>query len=247
MKITFIGTSHGVPGVDRFCSCAMIEVGKSIYFVDAGAPIAEALIQRELLANNVKAVFTTHAHGDHVGYLFPFASLVNWYYKDSSIIFHLTEKAFADALSNMVLVCDAAPLDQRHEIRVVDKDYVYDDGILRASFIPTKHMAHSGTRPSYAILIEAEGKSVMFTGDLSMRLELNDYPQYIKDNEVDAVICELAHFTVDQIKPHLEQTKTKAFYFQHVYPLEKYGDVAKINGTLPYPIYSPIDNDVIEL
>lgn len=88
---------------------------------------------------------------------------------------------------------------------------------------------------------------VLFTGDLSMRLELGDYPQYVKDNEVDAVICELAHFTVEQIKPHLEQTKTKAFYFQHVYPLNKYDDVAKINGTLPYPIYSPKDNDIIEL
>lgn len=29
MKITFIGTSHGVPAADRFCSCAMIEVGES--------------------------------------------------------------------------------------------------------------------------------------------------------------------------------------------------------------------------
>ena len=108
-------------------------------------------------------------------------------------------------------------------------------------------MAHNSTRPSYAILIEAEGKKVLFTGDLSMRLELDDYPQYVKENEVDAVICELAHFTVDQIKPHLEQTKTKSFYFQHVYPLDKYEQIAKIHDKLPFPIIAPSDGDVVEI
>ena len=27
MKITFLGTSHGVPSRDRFCSCVMLELG----------------------------------------------------------------------------------------------------------------------------------------------------------------------------------------------------------------------------
>ena len=35
MKITFVGTSHGIPQADRYCSCYMIEIGKAIYFVRA--------------------------------------------------------------------------------------------------------------------------------------------------------------------------------------------------------------------
>ena len=39
MKITFLGTSHGVPAADRYCYCVMIESGKSVYFIDGGAPM----------------------------------------------------------------------------------------------------------------------------------------------------------------------------------------------------------------
>ena len=39
MKITFLGTSHGVPAADRYCSCTMLEVNGAHYFIDAGAPL----------------------------------------------------------------------------------------------------------------------------------------------------------------------------------------------------------------
>lgn len=34
MKITFIGSSHGVPEPHRKCSCIMIEIGEQVYFID---------------------------------------------------------------------------------------------------------------------------------------------------------------------------------------------------------------------
>ena len=30
MKITFLGSSHGVPSAERYCSCTMIEVNGSL-------------------------------------------------------------------------------------------------------------------------------------------------------------------------------------------------------------------------
>ena len=41
MNITFLGTSHGVPSAERYCSCTMIEVGGATYFIDCGAPLTE--------------------------------------------------------------------------------------------------------------------------------------------------------------------------------------------------------------
>ena len=91
MKITFIGTSHGVPAKDRYCSCILIEVGGSFYFIDAGAPLADVIQRRGLDFNNFKAVFTTHAHGDHTAGIFQAADLLNWYYKGGSADFFLTD------------------------------------------------------------------------------------------------------------------------------------------------------------
>ena len=59
MKVTFLGSSHGVPSAERYCSCIMIEAGESIYFLDAGAPIMEELLKLNKDINNVKAVFIT--------------------------------------------------------------------------------------------------------------------------------------------------------------------------------------------
>ena len=50
MKITFLGTSHGVPAADRYCSSAMIEVNGSVYLIDAGAPVIDLLIRQALKA-----------------------------------------------------------------------------------------------------------------------------------------------------------------------------------------------------
>ena len=46
MKITFLGSSHGVPEAHRKCSCIMIEVGENIYFVDMGTPTIDELRKR---------------------------------------------------------------------------------------------------------------------------------------------------------------------------------------------------------
>ena len=57
MKITFLGTSHGIPEADRVLSSAMIEVGDNIYLVDAGAPITEKMI-------SIKKIMSRNARGN---------------------------------------------------------------------------------------------------------------------------------------------------------------------------------------
>ena len=70
MKITFLGTSAGIPDPDRHCSSTMIEVGERVYIVDAGAPMVDCLRTQGLLmerenAERIAAVFATHSHSDH--------------------------------------------------------------------------------------------------------------------------------------------------------------------------------------
>ena len=65
MKITFVGTSHGVPEKNRYCTCIMLESGGAIYFIDAGAPIVDFLVNNGKSVNDLRAVFTTHVHSDH--------------------------------------------------------------------------------------------------------------------------------------------------------------------------------------
>lgn len=246
MKITFIGTSHGVPAKDRYCSCTMIEVGGSVYFLDAGAPLIDQLLRHDKEVSQVRAVFTTHSHGDHTNGLIPYASLVNWYYKTASASIYLTEQALIDAIKAYIAVADAPLDEERVKLRLVDGNFTYSDENLRLSLIPTRHLEHAG-RPSYAILLEAEGKKAVFSGDLSGNLAKNDVPAIIFQQEVDLFVCEMAHFGPEELAPYLASCKAKEVWINHIWPLDKIRRLHAAKAAYPFPIHIAEDGDVILL
>lgn len=96
-------------------------------------------------------------------------------------------------------------------------------------------------------LIEAEGKKVVFSGDLSQRLEKGNFPVCALENEVDLMICEMAHFDVEHIEPYLKRCKAKELRFNHVFPLNKIDKINALGDSFGYPIHTVDDGDVIEL
>ena len=80
MKITFIGSSHGVPEPNRKCTCIMIEAGGNVYFVDMGTSAIDGLRARNIPIDAVKGIFITHMHGDHTNGLIQFIDLITWYF-----------------------------------------------------------------------------------------------------------------------------------------------------------------------
>ena len=247
MKITFLGSSHGVPAADRYCSCTMLEIGNSLYFIDAGCPLLDVLLRRGEDLKRVRAVFTTHLHGDHVYGLFSFIDLCNWYFKDVHAGIYLTEQAGIDDFCHLIMTTQGIPLDhERLHFHLVQAGLVYADENIRITAIPTRHLAHSN-RPSFAYLVEAEGKRILFTGDLSNHLAENDFPTLPLEENVDLMISEMAHFNVDEFSPYLARCKTKQVIFNHVFPLEKIPQIAALDGKYGYPIHPVEDNETFEL
>lgn len=250
MKITFLGTSHGVPAADRYCSCAMLEISGSRYFIDAGAPLIDLLLDRGVDMNSVKAIFTTHMHSDHVDGVLPLASLFSWYYKTTSIDIYLTEKRglelFPNMLSALIGTLNDSFDSDRVRFRLMDESTTYEDENIRVTPIPTQHLAGQG-RPAYSYLVEAEGKKILFSGDLSQKLRGKDFPAYVLENEVDLMVCEMAHFGVADVQPYLEQCKARELLFNHVYPLDKLDEINALNGRYAYPIRTVNDGDEVML
>ncbi len=103
MKITFVGTSHGVPQKDRYCSCYMIEAGDSIYFVDAGTSFSDAMRDYQKDSSKLKAVFTTNAHADHTGGLVAGISTLAWRKSDLKFQTWFTSQDMIDAYRKYLL------------------------------------------------------------------------------------------------------------------------------------------------
>lgn len=246
MKITFLGTSHGVPSAERATSCSMIETGGRIYYIDAGAPIANRTMLAGADVTKARALFTTHAHSDHLADLFAFTDLMNWKYREVRFDAYLTEESVAECFRKLIALT-TKPIDgERLRILSVDADFVYDDGNLRATFYPTGHLAPLG-RPAYGILIEAEGKRVYFSGDLSQHLQADDFPRLPLEEEIDLFVCELAHFGLEHIGDRLGKLRARQVAFNHVSPIAKLDQLEALKGSYPFTLHVLKDMDVIEL
>ena len=242
MKITFVGTSHGVPEKGRFCSCYMIETGGKIYMVDAGAPAAEAIINRGLSINNFKALFTTHVHGDHTNGILNLISLMNWFYKDSHGEFYFTQQGQIDATVTWLkatgieeFAYDRVPLKLAHE------GLVFEDENIKVEYIPNKHISDS-----YSILITEGDKRVLFGGDFSWMLRQNDVPEVIKE-ELNLFICEMAHFTTKEIAPYFDTCRAKKVAISHIGLICPMEEIEGLKGKYSFDVLIPNDGDTVEV
>lgn len=247
MKITFIGTSHGVPAADRYCSCTMIEVGETIYLIDAGAPVIDRLLRLGKKPEDIRAVFTTHEHGDHINGLLSLCDLANWYYRKAAFDVILTDSRVAERLSALIEITSSAPLDtERIKFLTVGEGYSYEDDNVKITYFPTAHV-NSEYGKSFAILVESDGKKVLFSGDMSVGLVCDDFPKIATEEKLDLVICEFAHFAFKHIEPYIAKCKADRLLFNHLWPLSKLDEIKSRAGEFETKIDYVNDGDVIEL
>lgn len=205
MKITFLGSSHGVPEPNRKCTCIMIEVGERVYFIDMGTPAIDQLRTRSISIDAVKAVFITHMHGDHTDGLIQFVDLITWYFKTPNPAIHLPIMHAAKVIDDWLKVT-LNGAEKAIDYRETVPGPLYNDGFIKVTAIPTQHCFKS-----YAYLVEAEGKAVLFTGDL--KNPGVDFPAV--DQPLDLLVCESAHFPATDYLPVLENLEVKKVCVTH--------------------------------
>lgn len=246
MKITFLGTSHGVPSATRYCSSTMLEIDGDVYLIDGGAPVADLLTRRGISFEQVKAVFFTHMHSDHCDGIHEFLSLSDWYYTKASYDVYIPEEAKIAAFRQLHDALDPA----RIRLHRTEPGVCYRDKHITVTAIPTRHI-DNGARPSYALLFDtADGKRILFTGDLHQG-DAADFPQIAKDEASDAIVCEQAHFSTDVLLAHLRDCRTGRVFVNHVaHNYER--SIAALRAAeeshvLPIPMHAVDDGDSCEI
>ena len=208
MKITFLGTSHGVPEAHRNCSCMMVECGERIYFVDMGMMAVDQLRRRGKPIEAVKAIFITHMHGDHTDGLIQFVDLITWFFTKADPIIVLPDPGARDVINDWLRITQNGS-EKEIEYRQTRAGVVYDDGVLKVTAFPTRHC-----EGSHAYLLQAEGKNVLCTGDL--RNPKDDFP--LVHEKLDLLICESAHFPATDYLSILEKLLVEKICFTHYSP-----------------------------
>lgn len=226
MKITFVGTSHGIAEKDRFCSCTVVTVKGKHYVIDAGAPIYDLLQRYGFKFEDVAGIFITHTHSDHMIGLLGLFDALNTFNEFS----HIKINAYTpdlDRYNKIKEYFNYYPDYNRLTFNKYENGLFFDDGNVKIYSIPTKHI-----EGSHSFILEAEGKKIGFSGDL--HYELIDYPaKFTGEEKLDLVVMEAAHQTYSEnyVYEILSKTNTKKMIINHIYtvrnPLEvmsKFGE-----------------------
>ena len=68
MNITFLGTSSGVPTLTRNVSSLALKLSQSaeVWLFDCGEGTQHQLMRSNIKSSQIKKIFITHMHGDHI-------------------------------------------------------------------------------------------------------------------------------------------------------------------------------------
>ena len=68
MKITFLGTSSGVPTLTRNVSSLALKLSQTaeVWLFDCGEGTQHQLMRSKIKSSQIKKIFITHMHGDHI-------------------------------------------------------------------------------------------------------------------------------------------------------------------------------------
>ena len=249
MKLTFIGTSDGIPRADRYCTCMMLEVGGSTYLIDAGAPVSEIFPRQGRSLEEIRAIFNTHIHADHAMGIYRIADLVNGYYKEHEMDIFVADRAYGELVIELIEMASGHPGTKFDRERVrfceIDPAKPYEDENIKVHYFATGHI----DKPyhSYAMLIEAEGKRLLFSGDLSKNLRDDDIPAIAFEEEIDLMVCEFAHIKPEFLAPYLPKIRAKQVLFNHCTSAERIALVEEMNGKYAFAARVPSDGDEIVL
>lgn len=243
MKLQFLGAGHGVPTVDRFCSCAMLTCGGKHYLIDAGAPVVDLLIRNGVELTDLRAVFITHRHGDHTAGLPHLLDLCNWCFRETEFDVYLTEQKTVDALCGIVLSRTDTFDTARLRLHTYGAGEIYRDENITVTAIPTNHM--DGKYPSFAFMVEGDGQRLFFTGDLHPG-QPDDFPSITKELPSQAVITEMAHFKWTALLPYVEACKTAQILVNHYNDTWSLESIDALKNAVSMPVQKVHDGDVFE-
>ncbi len=208
MDITFLGTCSGTePMPGRHHTSLAIEAGGWLYVFDAGETCSYTAHTLGLDLLRLRAIFISHPHIDHIGglpnLLWTVVKLntrnsdltralgsrkVDLYLPSERIWEALQTFARADRLTSDPVI-PATP-------RVFSDGPICDDGVLSVRALHNTHLGHPAPGEpwrAFSFRIEAQGKTVVYSGDIGHVAELEP----LLDG-ADLVLMETGHHGVEQ-------------------------------------------------
>lgn len=234
MRIIMLGTGAAFPDPDRAQSGILVTLDNGTHYMfDCGAGTTHNMVRANASPADVKAVFLTHLHHDHICD-FPLFAITGWMWDrpDAPIVLgpkgtqHFCDHLFeGGAFDSDFRARSAYPLRQgnleavRPDVREVSPGLAYQDDDVRIDCDFVEHIPRDISE-CFGIRLEAEGKSIAFSGDTA---PCDNMVKLAKDVDILFHECTFPEAFVEF------RAKTKVGTFAHT-PPSALGKIAKDAG-----------------
>jgi ribonuclease BN (tRNA processing enzyme) len=215
MRIHFIGCSNANPNPGFGQTGILLECAAGYYLLDCGDAVPTKMwLDPDLDWSQFRAVFFSHLHQDHLGGVFSFLLLVNQRAK-----LH-PEWALGRNGEFPLYVPDARVAELAAELNEIMHSSCYNPvfrtyqgpGTIHADEdVSVEAFLTAHSRGSHAFRIRAEGKQVVFSGDIRNPDEIAEIAE-----ESDTLIVEGAHFGLSALEPALAGRGIRRVFVTHL-------------------------------
>ncbi len=175
LRVFMCGTSSPLPAPDRAQACVAVTAGEDLYIVDAGARSPHNFNLARVPLGNLRGLFLSHFHSDHIAALGDF-NLLSWVGGREQPLEVVGPEGVAQVVRgfNQAYAQDAAYRTAHHgaallpphlfpmQSRTIQPGVVLDrDGLVVTAF----EVNHEPVRPAVGYRFEYRGRSLVVSGD----------------------------------------------------------------------------------
>lgn len=220
-ELIVLGSGSGVPTQRRFPSAYALKVTSKLFLIDCGAPVSSLLFQHDLDPVDVRAVFLSHWHMDHIANLGLLLTQNHLRRRSRPLKIYGprgTSGKIQRLLHDSFLLRDE--LNYKLKTTTAKSKEKYSVSLLQVRFFRTQHLektkykTHFGRKAAaYGMVIDGPGWRIVYSGDLSSPQELSPYV-----DKCDLLIHELAHHRPEAVAEFAAAAKIPHLLISHIGP-----------------------------
>lgn len=224
VRVIVIGSASGVPVAHRSHASFVLDVDGYLFLFDVGEGCSSSLIRHGVDYHRLSVAFITHCHPDHCTGLPMLLQMLFLLERRSPLTVYLPAEAIdrmREFLHTIYLFSEKLPYHL--ELLPIKPNPIYRDPRVEVFGFQNPHLegykamveqSHPQSRlECYSLVIIAEGKRVVYSGDISSPWDLSNF----LDNP-DLLIIEVTHSEPEEIFRFLAEMGVRRTLLTHIPP-----------------------------